>query len=41
MFNYKKKTLKIFQLHNNYKYFGGEVAVVDEEFKILRDYKKI
>lgn len=38
MFNYKKKTLKIFQLHNNYKYFGGEDTVVDEEFKILRDY---
>ena len=30
--------MKIFQLHNNYKYFGGEDTVVDEEFKILRDY---
>lgn len=30
--------MKIFQVHNKYKYFGGEDTVVDEEFKILREY---
>ena len=28
--------MKIFQLHNKYRYFGGEDSVVDEEAKLLR-----
>lgn len=30
--------MKIFQIHNKYKYYGGEDTVVDEEFKILKKY---
>ena len=28
--------MKVFQLHNKYKFFGGEDSVVDEEAKLLR-----
>lgn len=28
--------MKIFQIHNRYKYFGGEDSVVDEETRLLR-----
>ena len=27
--------MKILQIHNKYKYFGGEDSVVDEEAKLL------
>lgn len=29
--------MKIFQIHNKYRYFGGEDSVVDEEAKLLTD----
>jgi len=29
--------VKIFQIHNKYRYFGGEDSVVDEEAKLLTD----
>ena len=28
--------MKIFQIHNKYRYFGGEDSVVDEEAKLLK-----
>ena len=28
--------MKILQIHNKYRYFGGEDSVVDEEAKLLR-----
>lgn len=28
--------MKIFQIHNRYKFYGGEDAVVDEEYKLLK-----
>jgi len=28
--------VKIFQIHNRYKFYGGEDAVVDEEYKLLK-----
>ena len=31
--------MKIFQIHNNYKYFGGEDSVVEEEAKLLKSKK--
>ena len=31
--------MKIYQIHNKYKYFGGEDSVVEEEAKLLRSNK--
>lgn len=30
--------MKIYQIHNKYRYFGGEDSVVDEEAKLLRSH---
>ena len=28
--------MKVLQIHNKYRYYGGEDAVVDNEFKLLK-----